>query len=125
MWLKDLVSAVKIYQSGYAFLISQNGVFVTHPETRWIMRESIFSIAEARGDPALRRLGRDMIGGERLRIADRFFTGQKSWLYYAPLPSTGWSLGVMFPESQLFAEVSRLSRKTSGSSWWACSSWPW
>ena len=33
MWLKDIVSAVKIYQTGYAFLISQNGVFVTHPET--------------------------------------------------------------------------------------------
>ena len=51
MWLKDIVSAVKIYQTGYAFLISQNGVFVTHPEKEWIMRESIFSLAEARNDP--------------------------------------------------------------------------
>ena len=38
LWLQELVAAVKIYQSGYAFLISRNGVFVTHPETRWIMR---------------------------------------------------------------------------------------
>ena len=65
MWLQDIVSKVKIYQSGYAFLISQNGVFVTYPEQQLIMRESIFSIAEARGDPQMREVGRDMIrGGE-------------------------------------------------------------
>ena len=65
MWLQDIVSKVKIYQSGYAFLISQNGVFVTHPEERLIMRESIFSLAEARNDPKMREVGRDMIrGGE-------------------------------------------------------------
>src|SRR4030042_6062089 len=45
-WLQKLVSSVKILETGYAFLISQNGVFVTHPELRLIMRESIFSVAE-------------------------------------------------------------------------------
>ena len=34
MWLQDIVSKVKIYQTGFAFLISQNGVFVTCPEQR-------------------------------------------------------------------------------------------
>ena len=31
MGLEKLVAAVKIYQTGYAFLISQNGRFLTHP----------------------------------------------------------------------------------------------
>ncbi len=112
MWLKKLVSAVKIYQSGYAFLISQNGVFVTHPDAKWIMRESIFSIAEARHDPSLRRLGRDMIrGGSGFVPLTDFYSGKKSWLFYAPLPSIGWSLGVVIPENELFAEVNSLSRR--------------
>ncbi len=115
MWLQDLVSAVKIYQSGYAFLISRNGVFVTHPHTQWIMRESVFSLAEARGDPSLRRLGRDMIrGGSGFVPLLDFHSGQKSWLFYAPLPSTGWSLAVVIPERELFAEVYSLSRKIFG-----------
>ncbi len=42
-----------------AFLISQNGMFVTHPEPRLIMRESIFSVAEAKQDPNLRGIGRE------------------------------------------------------------------
>jgi class 3 adenylate cyclase/HAMP domain-containing protein len=115
MWLKDLVSAVKIYHSGYAFLISQNGVFVTHPDPRWIMRESIFSIAEARHDPDLRRLGRAMVRGDSgfVSLTD-FYSGQPSWLFFAPLPATGWSLGVVIPENELFADVNHLSQKIAG-----------
>lgn len=114
MWLKDIVSAVKIYETGYAFLISQNGMFVTHPDQRLIMRESIFGLAEARNDPRMREVGRDMIrGGEGFVPIPESLTGKRSWLYYAPLPATGWSLGVVFPEAELFADAGRLMRRSA------------
>ena len=112
MWLKDIVSAVRIYQTGYAFLISQNGVFITHPEKGLIMKESIFSIAESNNDLRLRRIGQDMIkGGEGFAPLLSFTTGKKSWMYYAPLPSTHWSIGVVILEDELFAGVRELSTK--------------
>jgi sigma-B regulation protein RsbU (phosphoserine phosphatase) len=40
-----------------------------------------------------------------------FATGKQAWLYYAPVPSSGWSLGVVFPEDELFAEVVGLLRR--------------
>jgi sigma-B regulation protein RsbU (phosphoserine phosphatase) len=111
-WLKDIVSSVRIYRSGYAFLISQNGVFVTHPDSKLIMRSSIFSVAETLGDKHLRRLGRAMIhGGEAFMPVRDFATGKSSWLYYAPLPANGWSVGVIFPEDELFADIQDLSRE--------------
>ena len=114
-WLTDLVSAVKIFQTGYAFLLSQNGLFVTHPEPRFIMRESIFSVAEARDDPELRRLGREMIrGGRGMAPIRDLVSGKKSWMYFAPVPSTSWSLGVVFPEDELLADVRALSFKILG-----------
>ena len=114
MWLKDIVSAVKIYETGYAFLISQNGIFVTYPEQRLIMRESIFGLAEARNDPKMREVGRDMIrGGEGFMPIPESLTGKRSWLYYAPVPDTGWSLGVIFPEAELFADAHRLLRRSA------------
>lgn len=111
MWLTEIVSSVKIYQSGYAFLITQNGVIVTHPEEQLIMRESIFSIAEAKGDLRLRELGQAMIRGDEdfIPIKD-FVSGKQSWMYYAPLPASDWTLGVIFPEAELFADLHRLSR---------------
>jgi class 3 adenylate cyclase/HAMP domain-containing protein len=112
MWLKDVVAAAKLSKSGYAFLISPNGVFVTHPDSRLIMRQSIFGIAEAKHDEHLRQIGRDMVrGGEALVPITDFMNGKKSWMYYAPLPSTGWSLGVIFPEDELYAPVDALHRK--------------
>ncbi|MHB9098040.1 MAG: SpoIIE family protein phosphatase [Syntrophales bacterium] len=110
-WLVDIVSRLSPYQSGYAFLISQSGVFVTHPDREVIMRESIFSMAEAANDPELRATGRAMIHGEKGFVALRsHFSGQKAWMYYAPLPSVGWSIGVVFPEEALFAGLRDLNR---------------
>ncbi len=111
-WLNDIISRIKIYESGYAFLISRSGVFVSHPNKDLIMNESIFSIAEATGDTALRNIGRDMIHGKEGFVPlNRNLTGKFSRLYYAPLLSTGWSVGVVVPEDELFAALKALTLK--------------
>ena len=46
-WLQDIVSRLMPERQGYSFLISRNGVFVTHPRKEFIMRESVFSLAGA------------------------------------------------------------------------------
>jgi phosphoserine phosphatase RsbU/P len=110
--LQDIISAIKLYRSGFAFLISRNGVFVTHPDSRLVMTHSIFSIAEEKGSAQLHRIGKEMIGGrEGLVALDRgLLSGAKCWLYYAPLSSIGWSIGIVIPEDELFADVHRLGR---------------
>lgn len=111
-WLEDIVSRISIYKSGYAFLISQNGVFVSHPAKNLILNESIFSIAETFNDPGLRQIGRDMIKGSSGFVPMKsYFTGKKSWMYYAPIRSTGWSVGLIISEDELFADIVALSNK--------------
>jgi sigma-B regulation protein RsbU (phosphoserine phosphatase) len=108
-WLMETIKKISSRQSSYSFLISRNGVFVSHPNKDYIMRESIFSIAEANNDPALREIGRNMIrGGKGFVTLKNYFAGQKAWMYYAPLPSLGWSIGVVFPEDRLFASIGKL-----------------
>ena len=51
-------------------------------------------------------------GGEGFVPIPESLTGKKSWLYYAPLPATGWSLGVVFPDDELFADAGRLMQRT-------------
>ncbi len=112
MKLEKLVASVRIYQTGYAFLVSQNGRLLTHPNKKLIMRESMFSLAVAENDPQLRQIGRDMIrGGHGFVPVNDFVTREKSWMYYTPLGSTGLTLGVIFPEAELFANVRRLSQR--------------
>ncbi|GAB6037903.1 hypothetical protein JCM15519_24620 [Fundidesulfovibrio butyratiphilus] len=114
-WLRSLVGSIQVERTGYAFLLSRNGVFVSHPDQDRIMRESIFSMAEAAGDTALRRIGQDMIRGGQgfVRLPD-FVTGRGAWLSYAPVPGTGWSMGLVLPEDELFEDLDRLGRQVAG-----------
>ena len=110
-WLQDVVSSIKVLQTGYGFLISRNGTVVTHPLKDLIMNETIFSVAEAREDKDLREIGRKMIRGESGFIPFRSIDSEKNCLmYYTPLPSTGWSLAVLFPQDEFTADIDRLSQ---------------
>lgn len=109
-WLQHIVSSIQIAETGYGFLISKNGTYITHPIERQIMNETIFSIADGRDDPYLREVGRSMIRGESGFLPIKDIYGRESWLAYAPLPSNGWSLGVIFPRDELLQDITDLNR---------------
>ena len=110
-WLQDIVSSIKIGETGYGFLISKNGTFVTHPHKDLIMNETIFSIAESRQDTGLRKIGQDMIRENSGFVPFRsIVTGKKCWMAYAPLTLSGWSLAVLFPQAELMADIANLNK---------------
>jgi sigma-B regulation protein RsbU (phosphoserine phosphatase) len=110
-WLQEIVSSIKILESGYGCLVSRNGTVVTHPAEELIMHETIFSVAEAREDLHLREIGRDMIGGKTGFVPfTSIIDEQQGWMAYYPVPSTGWSLAVIYPVDELMADVMNLNR---------------
>ncbi len=110
--LQEIISDVKILQSGYAFLLSQEGYFVTLPRKESIMKDSIFFLADIVEDPQVAEIGRAMLAGqEGIAPLKDFLSGRKSWIYYKPVPSTGWSLGVIFPEDELLGDLHALIKQ--------------
>ncbi len=113
-WLTRLLESLDLGASGYAVLVSQTGTFIANPNQDLIMNESVFSVAEARRDPRLRAIGRQMIAGRTGYVAcDGLKTlapQESSWLAYTPVPSTGWSLGIVFADSEISGDVVALSR---------------
>lgn len=108
-WLTKEVASIKVLKTGYCFLISRNGMVLTHPSREMIMNETIFSFAETHNKPELRDIGRKMVRGESgFTRYDDTHRGP-SWMYYAPVSSTGWTLAVVFPEKELLAEVHSLT----------------
>ncbi len=110
-WLREMLLSVKILKTGYAFLISKNGTIISHYNKELIMNETIFSVAENRGDALLREIGRKMLRGESGFIPFRSIVrGRPCWMYYTSIPSSSWSIAVIFPKDELTEDVVHLSR---------------
>ena len=110
-WLQQIVSVIKVYETGYAFMISRNGSLVTHPNKELIMNTTVFSIAEETHSPQLRTIGRDMIAGGSSFAEVEYHnvaTGKLSWISYAPVKINGWSLGIVYPVDELLASLNNL-----------------
>lgn len=112
-WLQKNLSTVKVLATGYIILISRNGTIVTHPNEDFIMRESIFSLSEKFSIPELRDMGLKMIKGET-GFANFSFrnlkTGKESRTFYAPVKLNGWSVGIIYPEEELMADIYSLNK---------------
>jgi len=112
-WLQKILSEIKIGSDGYAFLISKKGTFVTHPDKRLILHKTIFSLSKEVKDPSLAEAGLRMTEGKTGVIESHdVLDGDRCWLAYAPLASTGWSIGLLFPHDDLMADVGRHYRMT-------------
>ncbi len=108
-WLTDIVNSVEILETGYAFLLSGNGVYVTHPNRSNIMNETIFTRAKELDEPQMRAVGRDMISGKSKLRSVKLKDIGSVLVYHTPIPSTKWSLGVVYPRDEIFASLHQLT----------------
>lgn len=110
-WLQNVIGSIKVYETGYGFMISGVGTIITHPNKNLILNETIFSIADEQGSPQLRQIGRDMIHGKTSFAEIEYrnlMTGELSWIAYAPIPINNWSVGIVFPVDEFMADVNNL-----------------
>jgi sigma-B regulation protein RsbU (phosphoserine phosphatase) len=108
--LTRLADSIPVYRTGFCFIVSDRGTFVTFRDGRRIMCESVFSVAEELGDERLRKVGQAMIRKDTgiADIGDSLTPGSPALLGFARIPSPGWAVGSVFPKSELFAQVDKL-----------------
>lgn len=110
-WLQSIVGNIHVLETGYGFLISKNGTFVTHPSARNIMNETLFSLNEELSHPHMREIGRNMIQGKTGFTRSKDPGSQvEGYLYYAPVNANGWSLGVFFPADEALLDIHKLNQ---------------
>lgn len=107
-WFTEIISEVKILETGYASVLSKNGTFITHPNKNWIMNESIFSVSDELNNPQLREIGREMQKG-KTEFVSSTLNGVERIMYYTPLPSSNWVLAVLFPKSEMYLPLRNIT----------------
>ncbi|GEM_PF-247589 len=111
-WLEDLLSNLKIAKTGYTFLVSQKGAYISHPVKEWIMKENIFELSKKKNNSEFLKIAKEMIAGKTgfTTIKD-LYVGKNSCLYYAPLRLNGWSLGAVFPKNEMMEGLNQLQKE--------------
>ena len=105
-YLQEIISGSGYFKIGSSFLVSTTGTLVAHSNTELIMNQSLFSIAEEYQSPVLADLGKAMVSGKQghIKINGKSPFGG-TWVYYQPLQSNHWSVGVAVEEDVLMREV--------------------
>ena len=106
-WLSKMVSSVKPYPNSYSIMIGQSGTYFVHPDSAKLLNETIFTPTLEHPDSALTELGHAMQRGET-GMRQLKFEGHDSYVFYKPLGSTGWSVAIVCPESDIFGGYNRL-----------------
>jgi len=110
-WLQKYVSSIKVGKTGYGFLVSGKGALLTHPEKDLVMDKTLADVAKIRNNPALLKVGGQMLQGEvGFAPVKNTLTKKETWIAFAPIPTTRWSLAVIFPKGELMADLHALNR---------------
>ena len=113
-WLSKTISAVKPYPNSYSIMIGQGGTYFVHPDSTKLVYQTIFTESMEHPDTAMVSLGHAMQRGEE-GMRQLKLNGEDCYVFYKPLSTTGWSVAIVCPESDIFGSFNRLRRAVTGS----------
>lgn len=111
--LSKIVLAAKPSKNGYSVLIAHNGSYIVHPDDEKLTNPDISSLSEHNVDASEMEAIRAMVAGEK--GMKEFRRNNSDWfVFYRPfernewkgrsIENIGWSVGVVYPEEDIFDE---------------------
>ena len=112
--LKKLMKSLTIGRTGYGFLISGQGNSIYHPIENFLENKSNISQRAKKvfQDKRTLEASQKALTGESVAIDYlNQDTGQSTWVFFEPIPSTGWVLGAVFIQDEIFTDSDSMRRK--------------
>ena len=89
------------YQPAYSFILGRSGDYLVHPDSTRILKDNFFNHVDSKSK-SYEELGRNMLSGKsggKITKVDSVL----SYVFYAPLEHTGWSMGIVVPSNNIWA----------------------
>lgn len=105
--LEDLalnMFSIRPYVDSYSFIISRKGTYISHPNSKVILQQNIFSRGKELGNEEFVAYAKKMIAGEKGSFRSRI-EGLDVLACYAPLARTGWSICSICPYRTVMAQL--------------------
>ena len=115
--LSDFILRTKPSKNGYSLLLGADGSFIVHPDTTKLTNETVFTQVKDGADPSLLDAARAMVAGEE-GFKPYKMKGEQWYVIFKPFQRSdapgrikenlGWSVGVAYPDSDIFREYNQL-----------------
>ena len=106
-WLSQTIMEKMPSERSFCIMIGSQGSYFIHPDTTKLVSQTIFTDTDPDRDADIIALGDDMVKGkEGVRQID--YKGENCYVFYRQLTQTGWSLALIYPESEIFRGYNRL-----------------
>ncbi|MCC4769247.1 PAS domain-containing protein [Methanosarcina sp. DH2] len=105
-YVDEVASSIRTFDTGYAFMVSNTGVFLSHPAQKgWIGKKSLsdFNVKEIKNAAADIRQG---VGGH-IEVKDPT-TGKTVIMFYEPVETGDFAFVLVVPKEEMLAGVTDL-----------------
>jgi methyl-accepting chemotaxis protein len=96
--ISELMKNFKFLDTGYAVLLDRDSLVLYHPDSERILKMKFID------EPVVSHIAKRMISGERV-LQYYTFKGLDKYISFAPVPVSGWSVGVTVPAKEVEAEL--------------------
>lgn len=106
-WLSRTMNETRPSERSYCFMLGKEGNYFIHPDSTKLVYKTIFSDTDPDKDVDQIKLGNAMVSGQS-GMMSLMHDGEYCYVFYRHLPQTGWSIAIVYPESEIFKGYNRL-----------------
>jgi methyl-accepting chemotaxis protein len=101
--IQKLISETKVGQTGWSFMVDENGKYLSHPSTEKLMTQSI----QSDDNPSLAGIGSSLLSQ---KDGMSTFTDKNgvNRIFYQKMPLTNWTVALVMPETELSTPLRQL-----------------
>jgi hypothetical protein len=108
------MNSLKLGKTGYGFILSKKGTFIYSHREDWVKEQkTIFQIiSQAYKPEKLRVPAQKALKGSKIEMDfQNPLTGQSSWIFFEPIPTTSWTLSAVFIQDEILLNTKSLHHK--------------
>ena len=104
-YLGEIISNIKVGNTGYAFVLADDGTVISHPNKDWINKRN-FLTGYSVGHEDMGELAQRMVDGETGHAWLKGIYDDLEFVSFMPVEGTSWSMAVSIQQKEIYSSIS-------------------